>query len=383
MSEATLNRLTVCRLARIERGLTILDLTNSNPTLAGIAYPVEEIAAALARGASRPYEPDPRGLLEAREALAADLSWNGAEVSPDDLILTASTSEAYSYLFKLLCNPGDEVITGVPTYPLLDHLARLDAVVLRTFPFDHQKRWSVDPREIERTMEKRTRAIAVVHPNNPTGTFLTIEEQDGLAVLCEKRAIALISDEVFFQYPLDPPANAAPPAARRSAGMAISLGGLSKSAGLPHLKLAWIQAGGGALERKRLADGLEMVADQYLSVSAPVQRALPELLRLAPRIREAIHHRVKANMAMLREMLAPVETLELLPAEGGWAAVIRFPAVISDEAMSIELLTETGVLVQPGYFFDFPSDGYLIVSLLCAPDQFEDAVARMRDHLAR
>jgi len=376
-----LNRLTRARQERAAKGLPILDLTETNPTQVGLDLPIAELAEAMRKAARAPYQPEPRGAIHAREALASVLSSEHHTVSADDLLLTASTSEAYSFLFKLFCDAGDEVITGIPSYPLLDHLVALESVRLRQFRFDFERRWTIDPHSVAKEMSERTRALVVVHPSNPAGSFLSRSEQAAMAVVCQTAGIPLISDEVFIDYPLSPPADVAERASFRDEGMVISLGGLSKSAGLPHFKLGWIHVGGSEHERRRVLAGLEMVADQYLSVSTPVQMALPELLRLAPSIRAAISERTAKNLVRLREEIETYASLHLLPVEGGWSAVVRYPSIIADEDIALELLEHEGVLLHPGYFFDFPADGYLVLSLLCEPQTFRDGVARVVAYL--
>lgn len=333
----------------------LLDLTVSNPTVVGIEYPHEELAAAMVRGARASYDPDPRGIRPAREALAAAL---GCE--PDDLLLTASTSEAYSFLFKLLTDPGDAVLTATPSYPLLEHLASMELVELHTFAMEFHRRWEIH----DLPVTARTRAIVVVHPNNPTGSFVSQGEQNALAA----HGIPIISDEVFLDYPLEGSGTTFV----RDDVLTFTLGGLSKSAGLPHFKLGWIRVSGPG--KREALDALELIADNFLSVATPVQVALPELLRIAPRIRAAISERTRTNLATLRASLP--SAMQVLPVEGGWSGVIRVPRVMSDEELAISLL-ERGVVVQPGYFFDFASDGYLVVSLLTAETTFAEGIVRI------
>ncbi|HEY4597404.1 MAG TPA: pyridoxal phosphate-dependent aminotransferase, partial [Thermoanaerobaculia bacterium] len=321
------------------------------------------------------------GIPEAREALAAHLSTPEAPVSPEDLVLTASTSESYSFLFKLFADPGDEVLTAAPSYPLLDSLAALDSLVLRHVYLEPGRRFALDPERVELALSDRTRLLAVIHPGNPTGAFLSVSEQAAVLGLCASHGLPLISDEVFFDFGLaDDPLRAGPAAASGEA-LAFSLGGLSKSAGLPSWKLGWIRVGGPPDLRRRALEALEMVADSYLSVSTPVQRALPEVLALAPRIRAAILDRVRGNLATLRAALAGVPAAELFEPAGGWAALIRVSLPVSDEDLALGLLDRAGVLVQPGYFFDFLTDDFLVLSLLSKPDRFAAGVERLADFL--
>lgn len=346
---AAVNRLTVAR-----RGRTgLLDLTETNPTRAGLPYPLDELRDALARGARAAYDPDPRGLLSAREAVAAHLG-----CSASDLLLTASTSEAYAFLFKLLTDPGDAVLTATPSYPLLEHLAQLESVTLRTFAMEMHRRWEIH----DVPCDERTRAIIVVNPNNPTGSFVNAAEQEAIARL----RLPVVSDEVFIDYPLEGRGTSFV----RDDVLTFTLGGLSKSAGLPHFKLGWIRVSGPG--KAEALDALEMIADNFLSVATPVQVALPDLLRIGAQIRELIRERTRRNLAVLRATNEP--SIEVLPVEGGWSAVLRVPRLATDEELALRLL-DAGVVVQPGYFFDFEREGHLVVSLLTEEAAFAEGIA--------
>jgi alanine-synthesizing transaminase len=389
------NGLTRAVAARAARGLPTLDLTVSNPTRAGIPYPTAELAEALRRGAAAPYEPHPLGLPAARQALAAALSRPGDAVEAEDLLLTASTSEAYSHLFKLFADPGEEVLTAAPTYPLLDSLAALDGVVLRHFALEPgRRRFSLDPGAIERALSPRTRLLVLIDPANPTGTALSPAEQDDAARLCQAHGLPLVSDEVFADYRLDTgddadaaAAGPAPGSAPGSMGgrgdvLSFSLGGLSKSAGLPSWKLAWLRVGGPAGPRRQAMRALERIADSYLSVAGPVQHALGDVLALAPRIRGEILARLRGNLATLRAALAGHPEMELIEPQGGWSAVLRVPRLEPDEDLAVGLLESAGVLAHPGHFYDFAAEGYLVVSLLPAPALFADGAGRLAAYVA-
>ncbi len=377
--------------ARKARGLATIDLTESNPTRVGLAYPEAELAEILRRSAAAGYPPHPLGLPEAREALAAALSKPGDQVAADDLVLTASTSEAYSYLFKLFGDPGDEVLTAAPTYPLLDELTLLDALVLRHFRLEPGRRFALDPGEIERALTPRTKLLVLVHPANPTGTFLSQPEQDAVVELCAARSLPWVSDEVFADYALDGKSGGesarghracrAGAAAAREETLGFSLGGLSKGAGLPGWKLGWIRVGGPAAERRRIIAALERVADAYLSVSTPVQRALGDLLALAPAIRASILERLHTNLAALEHTFGGLSAVEVYRPEGGWSAVVRVPRLVTDEDLALGALCQAGVLVHPGYFFDFETDGFLVLSLLPEPGRFAQGVHRLAVYL--
>jgi alanine-synthesizing transaminase len=357
----TVNELTIARAAA---GHDLLDLTGSNPTRAGIDYPLDELSEVMARAARKPYDPQPLGLRSAREALAEELG-----CAADDVVITASTSEAYSYLFKLLCDPGDHVVTATPSYPLLEHLAALESIGLRHVPMELHARWELDAARVAEVLDERSRAVIVINPNNPTGSYITPDEQNALAAL----GIPLISDEVFHPFAFD----LAPPSIVRDDVLTFTLGGLSKSAGLPHYKLGWIRISGPAAPRREALAALELIADNFLSVATPVQAALPELLPLGARIRAAIRARTAATLAALRDTLAPHPAAQLLPLEGGWSAVLRLPRTMSDEQFALQALRTHAVLLQPGYFFDFERDGYFVVSLLTDPALMREGVGRI------
>jgi alanine-synthesizing transaminase len=366
---APVNALTLA--IREHRG-PLLDLTESNPTRAGLDYPLDELSEVMARAARAAYSPEPLGLRSAREAVAAEL---GAD--PGGVMITASTSEAYSFLFKLLTDPGDNVAAATPGYPLFEHLAALERIELHPFALERHLRWELNPAMLGEVVDAGTRAVIVVHPNNPTGSYLRPEEQDAVAAVALDHGAALISDEVFYDFPFDEGVARAEPAGLRADVLSFSLGGLSKSAGLPHYKLGWIHVGGPAAQKRAALEALELIADNFLSVATPVQAALPELLTLAPRIREAIRTRTRTNLEVLVEDLATCRTAEVLRPEGGWSAVVRVPRTRTDEELALALLRECGVLVHPGYFFDFAQEGFLVVSLLTRPEVFEEGIARI------
>ncbi|MES1244597.1 MAG: pyridoxal phosphate-dependent aminotransferase [Acidobacteriota bacterium] len=371
------NCLTRARQERAALGLPTIDLTESNPTRVGIPYPEEELREILGRAAGPLYEPHPLGLPAAREALAAALSTPGDPVSPDDLVLTASTSESYSWLFKIfgsIGDIGDDVLTTAPSYPLLDSLAALEGLGLSYVHLSPGRGFALETEKVELALTPLTCLLALVHPGNPTGAFLSPAEQEAMAGLCASRGLPLVSDEVFADYPLGETCFR-PTAGLAGDALAFSLGGLSKSAGLPSWKLGWIRVGGPAGERRRALDALELVADSYLSVATPVQRALPEILELAPRIRSAILGRLRTNLAALRGLLDG-SGVELLEPRGGWSAVLRVCDPRPDEELALAAL-DAGVLVHPGYFFDFATDDFLVLSLLPGPDRFADGVTRL------
>ena len=375
--DLTPNRLAEALKAARSHGRTILDLTESNPTRAGFEYP-SDLLRLLADCRGLRYAPAPFGSPEARAAVARDYARRGFPVTPDRVALTASTSEAYGCLFKLLTDVGDEVLVPRPSYPLFDHLASLDHVRVRPYDLDPGAGWRIDFDSLRAAVTPRARAILVVSPNNPTGSFVKPDEIQRLAEVAAVHDLALVADEVFADYELTGGARmAAGRVMERGDVLTFSLGGLSKSVGLPQVKLAWIAVAGphrlvdAALER------LEIICDTYLSVSTPVQIAAAELLERGAIVREQIARRVSANYERLREKAASTPACRVLESEGGWSAVLQVPSLESEEALVVNLLQDDGVLAHPGYFFDFPRESYLVVSLLVAEAQFAEGTDRI------
>ena len=357
------NQLATAVAAAREDGRPLLDLTLSNPTVAGLPYP-DAMLTALAAPAGRIYAPAPFGLPEARDAVGAELG-----VDPGHVVLTASTSEAYGLLFRLLCDPGDNALAPQPSYPLFDHLARLDAVTLRPYRLAWDGAWYVDRATL--APDARTRLVLAVNPNNPTGSYL---DDDDLAALAAV-GLPIVSDEVFSAYPL---ASAPHPSALSVADrtLVFRLGGLSKRAGLPQLKVGWIVVEGPAPWRDEALARLEVIADAYLSVATPTQHALPALLAAGRDVRNAILARTRENLATLRAAISPSSAATLLTPQGGWYAVLRVPTVRTEDEWVLALLAR-GVLVHPGWLFDFAHEAFLVLSLLPEPGVFADAVARL------
>jgi hypothetical protein len=371
---ADLNALTRALAQRRAEQRPVIDLTQSNPTRAGFTYPAD-LLTELASEAALHYEPQALGMPAARDAVARDHARRGVTIDPERVILTASTSEGYTWLFKLLCDAGDTILVPRPSYPLFEHLTQLEGV--RTFPFnlEYHGRWEIDFATMQSAPEE-ARAVIVVSPNNPTGSYISARELERVLALCRDRGWALIVDEVFADYRLDANAPLTDIASRADVP-AFTLGGLSKTAGLPQLKLGWIVAGGPSEACTAALAGLELIADSFLSVSTPVQVAAGRLLERGAAIREQIHDRVRANLAALRENAQSFPACEVLKVEGGWSAVIRVPAMLTEEQLILELLNREGILAHPGYFFDFPHEAFLVVSLLPPPDVFRDAAARL------
>jgi len=368
------NALTAALAQHRSSGRVLFDLTATNPTTASIHYP-PDVLAPLANVDAVHYRPEPFGLRCAREAVSRDFARLGTSVAPERVVLTASTSEAYSLLFKLLCDPGDRVLIPAPSYPLFDHLSALDGVGVARYRLEYHGRWTVDDASLDSAWTSDVRAVLAVNPNNPTGSVLSQAELAGLARRCADRGAALIIDEVFTDYPLG---GASPPADLSTApALTFRLGGLSKSAGLPQVKLGWIAAAGpDELVREALAR-LEIICDTYLSVSTPVQVAAGALIEHGAATRAAILDRIRRNHSRLRDTVAVTPSLELLHADAGWAAVVRVPSTRPEEDMVMELLVKDSVLVHPGYFFDFDHEAFLILSLLPPADVFDEGVARL------
>ncbi|MCB0219627.1 MAG: pyridoxal phosphate-dependent aminotransferase [Chrysiogenetes bacterium] len=323
------------------------------------------------------YEPAPRGLLSAREALALHLSAKGIDADPSRMLLTASTSEAYSFLFKLFCDPEDEILVPAPSYPLLEHLLTLESA--RPAPYHlclTEGGWRIDFDSLENALTVRTKALVVINPNNPTGNCLDPEDRALLVEIARRERLALISDEVFLDYGFDGADLSSHSLAGQSEVLCFVLGGLSKSLALPQLKLGWMLVSGPEAELSECLDRLEFIADSYLSLAAPVQVALPGLLALEAAQQAPIKKRLAENRAALAELLSG-GVLGVLPAQGGWYAVITLPDGLDDEALAIELVCEDGVIVQPGYFFDLESPASVVVSLLTPPEDFRAGIAAL------
>ena len=356
------NRLSEALAAHRAEGKPLLDLTVSNPTECGFEYNRSAILNALSNPAALSYEPNPRGLESARRAVAGYYTERKDEVSIEDIFLTASTSEAYSYVFRTLCNPGDELLIPSPSYPLFDFLADVQDVSLVRYPLLYDHGWLIDFHALEQAITPRTCGVIVVHPNNPTGHFAKRAEIAKLNSICSAHQIAIIADEVFLDFSLDG-MQAVSFAANRGA-LTFTLSGLSKISGLPQMKAAWLIAGGPQQWKSDALARLEVIADTYLSVNAPVQLAIPRFLELRYAFQELVISRVRRNLAELDRQLATQKVSSRLAVEGGWCAVLRVPATRSDENLAIELLTTQGVSVHPGHFYEFASDGYLVVSLI-------------------
>lgn len=358
------------------RGAKLLDLTVSNPTECGFHFDSAAILASLSRPESLTYDPQPQGLLDARRAVTE--YYNGKSfgakntILPEQIFLTTSTSEAYSYLFRLLCDPGDQVLAPRPSYPLFDFLADIQDVKVRRYDLFYDHGWHIDVGGLPAAITDRTRAILVVNPNNPTGSFVHKAEFRQLEAFCAERNLALVSDEVFLDYEVEAAAEIS--AAFSHECLSFALSGLSKISCLPQMKVAWMVISGPEQLCREARDRLEIIADTYLSQNAPVQHAVPALLDQKTKIQAQLTQRIRSNLKFLDEQLHTFPQVQRLRSEGGWYVVLRVPARQSDEELAIELIERTGVVVHPGHFYEFQSDGYLVLSLITPTTVFEDGV---------
>jgi len=357
----------------------LIDLTASNPTTAGFVYS-PALLQSLASPAALSYDPDPNGLLVARNAVCSYYASLGVTVRPADLFLTVSTSEAYSYCFRLLCGPGDEVLIARPSYPLFEFLAQIQDVNLATFPLIYDHGWQVDFHSLEQAITSRTRAIIVVHPNNPTGSYVKREEMERLSALCAARGIAIIADEVFFDFNLTTVEQRS--FTTQSRALTFTLSGLSKISGLPQMKLAWLAVTGPEALVQQAAQRLEVIADTYLSPSAPVQHAAAAMLDSRHDFQLQVRRRITRNLAELDSQLSSTPACSRLDLEAGWSAILRVPRTRTDEQLALALIERCGVIVHPGHFFDFEEEGHLVLSLLTPEDIFALGVKRVFEFLS-
>jgi alanine-synthesizing transaminase len=355
----------------------VFDLTISNPTRVGLRYDDARILQALASPHAMDYDPQPKGLLTAREAVAGYYRQvHGVhDFDPEQLVLTTSTSEGYSFVFRLLCNPGDELLVPKPSYPLFEFLADLQDVRLAPYPLIYDHGWQMDFPSLQKAVTAHTRGVVVVHPNNPTGSFVHAHERQSLNQFCHEHELALVADEVFLDYGLDQTAQ--PSFASNQDTLTFTLSGVSKISALPQMKVAWIATSGPLAEVEPALARLEVIADTYLSMNAPIQWATPALVDQRKSIQRQLLSRVIGNLSELDRQLALQKSCQRLHVEGGWYAVVRIPVTQTDEELAVDLLKRHSVLVHPGHFYDFPGDGYLILSLITAPDDFREGVKRL------
>ncbi len=369
------NRLSEALAQHRAAGEPLFDLTASNPTACGFDYDRRAILQALCSPAALTYEPNPKGLETARRAVAAYYAARGDEVPAEDIVLTTSTSEAYSFVFRTLCNPGDELLIPAPSYPLFGFLADIQDVRLVRYPLVYDYGWQIDFHALEQAITPRTRGVVVVHPNNPTGHFSRPEEVTRLNEICSARQMAVIADEVFLDFVF---AEKQPASFVANTGvLTFTMSGLSKISGLPQMKAAWLTTSGPEQGKRPALARLEVIADTYLSVNAPVQLATPVFLEQRHGFQKQLMARVRRNLTELDRQLTGQKICGRLEVEGGWYAVLRVPATRPDEDLAIELLTTKGVHVHPGQFYDFPAEGYLIVSLITPEQEFAEGTRRL------
>jgi alanine-synthesizing transaminase len=376
----TANRFTEAQREIEKSGKELFDLTVSNPTRVGVQHD-KQIFESLRDPKALDYDPQPKGLLSAREAVADYYreQYNGTSFDPGSLLLTTSTSEGYSYVFRLLCNPDDEILVSKPSYPLFEFLADLQDVKLVPYPLIYDHGWQIDFPSLYKAVSSRTRAVVVVHPNNPTGSYISQSEQIELNKFCNEHDLALIVDEVFLDYAHDRVRRQT--FAANAEVLTFTLSGLSKISALPQMKVAWIAASGPPAQLDAAMQRLEVIADTYLSVNAPIQLATPFFLEQRKSVQSFLLKRVQTNLRELDRLLAGQKTCTRLNVEGGWYAVLRVPVTQSDEDLAIRLMQNLAVLVHPGHFYDFSGDGYLIASLIAGPREFSEGIKRMLDFL--
>ncbi len=373
--DLTANRLSEALAKQRKTKEPIFDLSASNPTECGFSYNRRAILKALSQPAALRYEPNPRGLLVARQAIAKYHSARGAKVAAADIFLTTGTSEAYGFVLRLLCNPADEVLVPEPSYPLLNFLAEIQDVKLVRYPLLYDHGWQIDFHALEQAITARSRALVVVNPNNPTGHFVNAADIRRLNEICSARNMAIIADEVFLDFRLA--AKRPPSFAANTESLTFTMSGLSKLCGLPQMKASWcITDGPEALKSEALAR-MEVIADTYLSMNTPVQLAMPALLKQRRGFQKQVMKRLRSNLRELDRQLALQKTCERLEVEGGWNAVLRVPAIHSDENVAIRLVTEKNVFLHPGHFYDFPGDGFMVVSLITPERTFAEGIKRV------
>jgi aspartate/methionine/tyrosine aminotransferase len=366
------NQLSLALAAHRAAGKPLLDLTVSNPTECGFEYNSSAILSALSNPSALSYEPNPKGLESARRAVAGYYAERNQVVPVEDIFLTTSTSEAYSFIFRTLCNPGDQFLIPSPSYPLFDFLANIQDINLVRYPLFYDHGWQIDFHALEQAITPRTRGVIVVHPNNPTGHFTKPAEMAKLNSICVAREMAIVADEVFLDFSID--GNRPASFAANSGAPTFTMSGLSKISGLPQMKAAWLIVSGPQPWKSEALARLEVIADTYLSMNAPVQLAMPVFLEQRHAFQDQLMSRVRGNLAELDRQLAGQKTCNRLAVEGGWYAVMRVPATRSDEDLAIELLQTRGVYVHPGHFYDFPSDGCLIASLIAPEMDFSQGL---------
>ena len=376
------NKLTELLESRRKSGKPIHDLTISNPTECGFNYPEKETLSALSSPDVLIYKPDPRGFITAREAVVRYYQTKNIVVDPGDLFLTASTSEAYSFIFKLLCNPDDAILTPIPSYPLFEYLAQINDVKTQEYRLVYDHGWQIDLESIANSISNSTKAIILINPHNPTGMFFKKNEYLEIQKIAREKNLALIVDEVFIDYPHDDSPDRYGSAAGSSEVLTFTLNGISKMCGLPQVKLGWIAVSGEQRAKSEAVERLEILCDTFLSVNTPAQVALPKLLQSSESIRKQILQCIKSNYSFLSLLTTHHSPINILSTGGGWYAILKVPRTKSDEDWALELLDSYGIYLFPGYFFDFEEEGYLVVSLLVEEEKFQSAIKGVEEFIA-
>ncbi|MHB8485600.1 MAG: pyridoxal phosphate-dependent aminotransferase [Candidatus Acidiferrales bacterium] len=371
----TTNRLAEALAKHRATGKPLLDLTVSNPTECGFVYDNDAILRALSNPAATIYQPEPRGMAMARRAIAEYYAARGCDVPVEDILLTTSTSEAYSFVFRLLCNPGDELLIPAPSYPLFDFLADIQDVKLIRYPLFYDHAWEIDFHALEQAISSRTRGVIVVHPNNPTGHYTNSLAMKRLNEICSPNNLAIIADEVFVDFSLTQELHPSFAANRQS--LTFTMSGLSKIAGLPQMKAAWLITSGREQWKSQARARLDVIADAYLSMNAPIQLAVPSFLQQRHAFQKQLIARMRGNLRELDRQIAAQKSCSRLKVEGGWCVVLRVPATRPDEELAVDLVESSGVYVHPGHFYDFPSDGYLVASLITPEPDFAQGIRRL------
>src|SRR6185437_12367120 len=369
------NRLAEALAQHRAKGKPIYDLTVSNPTECGFVYDNDAILRALSNPAATIYQPEPRGLATARRAVAEYYAARASHVPAEDILLTTSTSEAYSFVFRLLCNPGDELLIPAPSYPLFDFLADIQDVKLIRYPLFYDHGWGIDFHALQQAVTLRTRGVIVVHPNNPTGHYTNSLAMKRLNEICSAKNLAIIADEVFLDFSLTQATH--PSFAANREALTFTMSGLSKIAGLPQMKAAWLITSGPEPSKSQACERLEVIADAYLSMNAPIQLAVPSFLQQRVGFQQQLIARVRGNLHELDCQIAAQNSCSRLELEGGWYVVLRVPATRPDEDLVVDLLESNGIYVHPGHFYDFPGDGYLIASLITPEPDFAEGIKRL------
>ncbi|HEV2315692.1 MAG TPA: pyridoxal phosphate-dependent aminotransferase [Candidatus Acidoferrales bacterium] len=371
----TTNRLAEALSHHRARGKLLFDLTVSNPTECGFVYDCDAILRALSSPAATIYQPEPRGMATARRAIAEYYAARGCDVPIDDILLTTSTSEAYSFVFRLLCNPGDELLIPAPSYPLFDFLADIQDVKLVRYPLFYDHGWEIDFHALEQAITSRTRGVIVVHPNNPTGHYTNLAAIKRLNKICSTKNLAIIADEVFLDFSLTQKPH--PSFAANREALTFTMSGLSKIVGLPQMKVAWVITSGPERWKSPASARLDVIADAYLSMNAPIQSAVPSFLQQRAGFQKQLIARVRDNLRELDRQIAVQDSCSRLEVEGGWYVVLRVPATRSDEDLAVDLLENSDIYIHPGHFYDFPGDGYLIASLITPEQNFAEGIRRL------